>query len=274
MRRHLHFFLLLLPFLPLAAVRAQTNAGTQLLNKPIQWPEGKRVALSLSFDDGRASQVTTGTPLFDRYGVKATFYVVPSAVEQQLNGWKKAVAQGHEIGNHSLNHPCTGNFLWARQKALEEYTLDQMRGELTQASQQIRELLGVQPEAFAYPCGQTFVGRGQNTQSYVPVVAQLFVSGRGWLGENSNDPGFCDMAQLLGMEMDGKEFDQLLPLIENARANGHWLVLAGHDIGESGSQTTRVAARDSANGVWLAPVGTVARYVLEQRGSGKADERK
>ncbi len=84
------------------------------------WPKGKRVAISLTFDDARPSQVTGGTSLLDQYNTKATFYVVPSTVNQQLAGWKKAVASGHEIGNHSLNHPCTGNFPWARPKALEE----------------------------------------------------------------------------------------------------------------------------------------------------------
>ena len=61
-------------------------------------------------------------------------YVVPSSVERRLDGWKKAVAAGHEIGNHSLNHPCSGNFLWARQKALEEYTLAKMEHELAETN--------------------------------------------------------------------------------------------------------------------------------------------
>ncbi len=51
-----------------------------------QWPDGKRVALSLSFDDGRASQVEGGAALLDRHGVKATFYVTPSSVEPRLDG--------------------------------------------------------------------------------------------------------------------------------------------------------------------------------------------
>ncbi len=67
------------------------------------WPEGKHAAVSLSFDDARESQVISGTPLLDQYGVKATFYVVPSTMEKQLDGWKKAVTNGHEIGiTHSL----------------------------------------------------------------------------------------------------------------------------------------------------------------------------
>jgi peptidoglycan-N-acetylglucosamine deacetylase len=237
------------------------------------WPEGKQVAVSLSFDDARPSQVDAGTALLDQYGVKATFYLVPSTVEKRLPGWKKAAASGHEMGNHSLNHPCTGNFTWSRQKALEDYTLDKMRRELAEANQRLEQLLGVKPQAFAYPCGQTFVGRGKNTRSYIPVVAELFTSGRGWLDEGPNDPGFCDMAQLTGMEMDGKNFEQILPLLQEAKKTGKWVVLAGHEMGESGPQTTRLSmlrqliayAQNPANGIWLAPVGTVAKYVEQQR---------
>ena len=119
------------------------NAFTLAQSAPFVWPQGKKIALSLSFDDARNSQVEGGTALLDKYGVKATFYVVPSAVEKKLEGWKKAVASGHEIANHSLNHPCSGNFLWARNKAIEEYSLEKMRDELMQSNQRIKELLGV-----------------------------------------------------------------------------------------------------------------------------------
>ncbi len=237
------------------------------------WPDGRRAALSLSFDDGRKSQVDNGLALLDRHNVKATFYVVPSAVERQLEAWKKIVASGHEIGNHSLNHPCTGNFAWSRQKALEDYTLEKMRDELEQANRRIKELLGVTPLSFAYPCGQTFVGRGVDTRSYVPVVAALFGSGRTWQDETPNDPGFCDLAQTTGVEMDGRDFEQILPILEKARETGQWVALAGHDIGPDGTQTTRVAmleklmryTNDPANKIWVAPVGTIAKYIRDHR---------
>lgn len=238
-----------------------------------KWPEGKVFAVSLTFDDARPSQVEGGTAVLDQYGVKGTFYVLPGPVKQHLEGWKKAAANGHEIGNHSFNHPCTGNFPWAREKALENFTLEQMRTELTQANKEIETLLGVKPSVFAYPCGQTFIGRGKGTKSYVPVVAELFLTGRGWLDEGPNDPSFCDFAQLTGMEMDGKNFDAILPILESAKKNGQWVVLAGHEMGESGEQTTRLTmireliayAQDPGNGIWIAPVGTIASYVQQQK---------
>lgn len=123
-----------------------------------KWPDHKTMAISLTWDDGRASQVDIGTAILNKYGIKATFYVLPSAVEKSLDSWKQAVADGHEIGNHSLNHPCSGNFLWARDKALEEKELDDIQQELLTANSRLKEMLGVDATEFAYPCGQTFVG--------------------------------------------------------------------------------------------------------------------
>ena len=251
-----------------------TIASAQQSAADFQWPEGKKMALSLSWDDARLSNVDVCTPLLDKYGVKATFYVVPSAVEQRLDGWKKAVESGHEIANHTLVHPCTGNFSWSRDKALEDYTLASMRQELLTANARIKELLGVEPVSFAYTCGNTFVGKGLKTQSYIPLIAEMFESGRGWMNEAPNDPIFADLANLQGIEMDGKDFDEhIKPLIDQSMENGSWLLLAGHEIGEDGRQTTRIAmlekliayAQKPESGIWLAPVGTITDYIQKQR---------
>ena len=244
------------------------------------WPNGRRVALSLTFDDARPSQVDAGIPQLDRHGLKATFYVSPRGVEPRLEGWKAAVAAGHEVGNHSLTHPCTGNYPFSRDNALEDYTLERMALDVDEASRGIERLLGVRAVSFAYPCGQKFVGRGLDARSYVPLVARSFRSGRGWLGESSNDPWICDMAQLLGMESDGKSFEQLRALIEEAAEGGRWLILAGHEMADTGPQATSLKTlealaryvEDSENGIWIDTVGSVAEFVLEHRPSSRDPE--
>ena len=105
------------------------------------------------------------------------------------------------------------------------------------------------------------------------MVVHIFQSGRGWLDEAPNAPEFCDFAQLTGMEMDGKDFEQILMLIEQATSEGKWLVLAGHEMGIGGNATTRLAmlekliqyAQEPKNGVWLAPVGTVGKFIQKTR---------
>ncbi len=238
------------------------------------WPAGKRAAISLTFDDARFSQIDRGLPILDEYGTKATFYVSLRPLEERLDAWKKAAANGHEIGNHTMTHPCSGNFPFARERALENYTLDKMRYELQESNNIIERLLGVRPVSFAYPCGQKFVGRGQGLKSYIPLVAEEFLAGRGWMDEWSNDPAFCDMAQLMGVELDGKDFEQVKQLLDRTTANGGWLVFCGHEIGEGGHHQTTLSstlkaiceyAQDPANGLWLDTVEEVAGYILKQR---------
>ena len=255
--------------------QAQSYQAGEIKKQPdFQWPAVKKMGLSLTFDDARQSQVDKGIPLLDKYNVKATFYLSPDNMKQRSEGWKKAVSNGHDIGNHSLLHPCSGNFAWSRDKALEDYTLQRMSKELDSASKLIKETLGFQPVSFAYPCGQKFVGRGNMTKSYIPLISEKFETGRGWRDEGPNDPAFCDMSQLNGMELDGKSFEQIKNLIEEAKNNGSWLVLAGHEMDEGGTQTSLLItieaickyASDPANGIWIDNIHSIASYIKEKRG--------
>jgi peptidoglycan/xylan/chitin deacetylase (PgdA/CDA1 family) len=237
------------------------------------WPKGIRGAVSLTFDDARLSQVDRLIPLLDVLGVKATFYVTPGAVEERLEGWKKAVRTGHEIGNHTMTHPCTGNYPAFRWNALEDMTLEGMAKEIDDATEAIVRRLGIKPRDFAYPCGQTFVGRGRDVKSYVPLVVVRFLSGRKWLSEDANDPAFCDPAQLLALESDGKPFDALKALVDKAAAEGRWLILVGHEVGDGGYQTTLASAveglcryaKNPANGIWIDTVGAIADHIVKAR---------
>ncbi len=248
----------------------QTNKAE---NQQLKWPEGKKMALSLTFDDARLSQIDRGIPILDRYNVKGTFYVSPDPMEQRLEGWKHAVANGHDIGNHSLVHPCTGNYSWSRDKALENYTLHDMSRELDSASLVIKELLGITPVSFAYPCGQTYIGRGLQTRSYVPLISAMFATARTWMDNTPNDPLFCDFAQLAGIELDGKSFAQVKVLIESAKATGSWLILAGHEMDDGIYQTSLLStidsicryASDAANGIWIDHVAAIGNFLRDQR---------
>lgn len=238
-----------------------------------RWPQGKRVAVSLSFDDARTSQIDVGLPLLDHDRVKATFYVNPPHLASRLDGWKKAAAGGHEIGSHTNTHPCTVNYPFSAANALETYTLNSMAREIDAATADLQRILGVKPATFAYPCGQKFVGFGVKVKSYVPLIAARFLAGRGFRDEAANDPAHCDLAQITGMESDGLSFEQMKTLVSTASERGAWLVFAGHEIGPPGDQTTQAEAlkeflvyvRDPANGIWIDTVSAVAQYVKTHR---------
>jgi peptidoglycan/xylan/chitin deacetylase (PgdA/CDA1 family) len=221
--------------------------------------------------------VDNGVPLFDRLGVRATFYVMPAVIGQRSDEWRRAVANGHEAGGHTLTHPCSCNFAFSatRPAPLEEMTLATMEKELVSSNTQIENIVGVKPVSFAYPCGQKFVGRGAQLQSYVPLVARHYLTGRGWRDEYFNAPDRCDLAQLAGVEFDELDFEQVRPQLAEAAQTGNWLVLAGHDIGaDARPQMTKISTleaictycRDPANGIWIDTVASIGEYIRKTRG--------
>ncbi len=62
-----------------------------------------RVALTL--DDGPVPLTNQVLDMLKREQAKATFYVVGSMVKEHPEILKRIIAEGHEIGNHSWNHP-------------------------------------------------------------------------------------------------------------------------------------------------------------------------
>jgi peptidoglycan/xylan/chitin deacetylase (PgdA/CDA1 family) len=235
------------------------------------WPQNKRAALSISFDDARVSQWETGVPLLDEYGIKSTFYVLPRAVESHLEEWKAVAANGHEMGNHTMTHPCSGNFSFTRRNPLEELSLDCIEEEMRGANESIKVLLGKEPQTFAYPCGQTFVGRGENTQSYVPLATQHFLAGRGYNGESANDPTFCDLAQLIAIPADVTDFSFLKRYLDKTVKDGNWLILAAHEVGKERQSMSVDVLRaigeytKNYSELWVDTISNIAAYIKSQR---------
>ncbi len=232
------------------------------------WPDGCKGALSLSFDDARRSQVDLGLAILAQLDVAATFFVLPSGVNQDRRSWSEVVGAGHEVGNHTARHPCSANFAWSRRHAIEDLTLDDMAVEIDDADTWITQTFGVAPRTFAYPCGHTHVGRGSEARSFVPLVADRYLAARTFNDVAVNSPVYGDLAQVNAMCSDGLGLDQLLPILEATVDCGSWLVLGGHEVGrkpgdETTLETTLVGLVEwcRANGVWIDTLGNVAARV-------------
>lgn len=59
----------------------------------------------LTFDDGPIPEVTPWVlDVLDKYGIKATFFMVGDNVRKHPDEYKMVVERGHRIGNHTFNH--------------------------------------------------------------------------------------------------------------------------------------------------------------------------
>ena len=249
--------------------------STQPTPNAFEWPGGRRGAISLTFDDARFSQIDRGIPILDRYGVKATFYVSMKGVEKRLDGWRAAVANGHEIGNHTVNHPCSINFPFIQpERALENYTLERMDADLAGANEAIRSALGVTPETFAYPCGQTFVGRGERLHSYIPLVARRFIVGRAAFNETPNRPELCDLAQATSFDVDCASIERVRELAEMTIQRNAWAILMSHETADTGRRQTLSLGTLEAlcqllgerrHEIWVDTAAAVGRFIRGKR---------
>src|SRR6187549_2205138 len=72
---------------------------------------GKKCAVVLTYDDALNVHLDNVVPLLDSLGLKATFYLSAyfPGCKERIAEWRKVAAHGHELGNHTLFHPCLGN---------------------------------------------------------------------------------------------------------------------------------------------------------------------
>ncbi len=248
------------------------------------WPEGYSGALSLTFDDGRESQLQKAIPILNDMGLKGTFFLCPKGDNWMdvLSPWREVFKQGHEIGNHTVSHICSRSLSpESRQRCLENVTLADIEADILEASSRIRTLIPEQEEfTFCYPCYNNHVGYGATRQSYVPIVARHFPAGRG-IGEFpfGNYPATCDLHYLWSWPMEGKSGIELVGLAERTAAQSQWGIMTFHSIDEGGLSISQFAFRElcgflgrNRDRIWVAPMVTVARRIIEWRKSIGMDD--
>ena len=65
----------------------------------------KRKCVYLTFDDGPIPEVTPWVlDTLDRYGVKATFFMVGENAQRHPELLAEVLRRGHSVGNHTMNH--------------------------------------------------------------------------------------------------------------------------------------------------------------------------
>jgi peptidoglycan-N-acetylglucosamine deacetylase len=254
------------------------------------WPAGLHGAVSLTFDDGRASQLERVIPILDEYGLLGTFYLNPRGRSEddwrsRLAPWAAVQQTGHEIGNHSLSHVCAQSMRDRADPArpsLETWTVADVEADVLEAERRLDAVLPApqgQPRSFCYPCYQDFVGVGSTRQSYVPMIARHFTAARGGGEYGSNYPDTCDLHYLWSWKVELLDGAALVGRCEKA-ARGSWEILTFHDVGANNRlNNTEADFRElcaylarSRDRLWTAPVAVVAAHVRRQRAAGNGPQ--
>ncbi|MFY0627436.1 MAG: polysaccharide deacetylase family protein [Reichenbachiella sp.] len=197
---------------------------SQEKQKDLVWPDGQKIAVSLSYDDALGSQLDNAIPDLDRFGFKASFYLLPNSptFKDRMTEWRSAAKNGHELGNHSIYHPCRTslpNREWvAPHHDLDKYSVSQMVEEVTTANAFLTAIDGRNERTYTPPCGDLSAGG----QDYITKVQDLFVAIKG----QDIASGFSVL--WIPNEMSGTD---LIELIKNVPDDTSLINIIFHGIG-------------------------------------------
>lgn len=243
---------------------------------PFAWPDGKKAAVSLAYDDALESQLDHAIPALDRHGFKGSFYL-PLAypvVWKRLDEWRAAAREGHELGNHSLFHQCSASQPdrdWVQpQRDLDTTSAAQMKDQVLLASAMLHAIDGKDRRTYTAPCGD-LLAHGEN---YIALVAPDFVAIKLGGGAVVPDMRTLDLAAVPVDAPVGVSGKDLIAKVEEAARKGTMANFTFHGIGgdfltvssEAHEELLRYldAHRDA---YWVAPFVDIMEYVRRQRTS-------
>lgn len=241
-------------------LHAQTNA---------LW-KGKACAVILTYDDAIEQHLDNALPLLDSLNLKATFYLTASSpgCAQRINEWRNAAREGHELGNHTLYHPCIGNMPgreWVNpEQDLSKYTLQRMLNEIRMTNVFLEALDGKKKRTFAYTCGDMKIG----DSSFIEPLKNEFVAARAVRNQMHKLPEI-DLYNVDCYVVNGESGEEMISWVKQAVATNSLLVILFHGVNGGNALNVSLPAHSgllhylqkNQKDIWVAPMIEVAEYI-------------
>ena len=220
------------------------------------WPENRKGAVSLSFDDGCQSQVSLGVPALNARGLKGTFFLIIDGITDGFsppwNSWRDVANVGHEIGSHTVTHP----YLTTLSPTQVQYELEASKTEID------AQVLQQKCLTFSYPFGDF-------NDAVQTVAGNTYIASRGiQCGLNSEPFDFLNVKAC--SPDDG---DDIYAQSDAAEQQGKWLVAFIHTLDggidscwgswEIDMFTTYLDYLQRKN-LWVGTFGAAVKYIKER----------
>ena len=234
----------------------------------------RQCAVALTYDDAIDVDLDNVVPALDSLGLKATFYLIGSSevVVDRRKEWRAAAGEGHELGNHSLYHPCDGSrpgrSFVSPDHDLHTYTVSRAVEEIRLNNELLNTIDGKTKRTFAYPCGDLKIG----DTSFYDFLRKDFVAARGV--RSAMDP--IDKVNLDNIDcygINGQTADYMIGLVKKAMETHTLLVFLFHGVG--GGHSINVALdehskllhylKEHEKEIWVAPMVELAEFVKKHQ---------
>lgn len=189
------------------------------------WPDGRRAAIVLTYDDALVSQLEHAVPALDAAGLKGTFFLQGRSSGMIVDRWRAAAASGHELANHSVNHPCMrGSFEMPEQYMNENWTVASMLADVQVMERLLEAIDGKTRHAYGTPCGQNLVGGAD-------YVAPLLASGMVGYVRDMRAPYPENAPPVSAMGFTDVTGAQMIEWVEGVRRAGGLGIIVFHGVG-------------------------------------------
>lgn len=249
-----------------AAVTAENDDNT--------WNK-KRAAVALTYDDALNIHLDSVVPALDKKGFKGTFYITASVEPfvKRIKEWRAISANGHELGNHTLFHPCLGGAgrEWLDpKKDLSQWSLDRFLDNLKVTNAMLEAVDGKVDRTFAYPCGDTEVGTPK--VSYIESLKELVVAARSVGGDlQTQDQLRSNLYAINSQTVLDDTGKKLIGFVDDAIEQGALVVFLFHGVGGEHNLNVSTAAhaelltylQEKQKEVWVAPLIAIVEHVKQ-----------
>jgi hypothetical protein len=238
---------------------------------PFVWPGGTRAAVCLTYDDGLDCHLDVAAPALEAHGLRGTFYVTGQSpsLYQRMEEWRALAGRGHELGNHTLFHPCHAEgYDWVRPEYdLDRYTFQQLMAELKVANALLKAVDGKDQRSFAYTCTHTTIGG----VSFSDSIRGLFPAARGG-GPLPESMEGVDLYDVPSWGVEDPSGEEMIAYVQQALEKGTMAVFMFHSVG-GGYLNVSKEAHDllaefldqHRDEIWTAPFMEVMQYVQASR---------
>jgi peptidoglycan-N-acetylglucosamine deacetylase len=236
--------------------------------------KGKKCAVVLTYDDGLDVDITNALPALDSLGLKATFYIAnyQGRLQSQIPAWRAAAAKGHELGNHTLFHPCEGGrpgreFVSADYD-MNNYSMRRITNEILAMNAVLTAIDGKTNRTFAFPCGDNKV----HDTAYIDSLRKDLTGARGVVGTIPTIENI-DLYNLPGYGVMNNSGESMIQWVKEAEAKQGLLVIIFHGVGGGHDLNVSLSAhsqllhylKQHEKNIWITPMVEVAAFIRDKQ---------
>jgi len=241
---------------------------------------GKKAAVVLTYDDALNVHLDNAIPLLDSLGLKGTFYLTAFSPgsKNRIDDWRKAAANGHELGNHTLFHPCAGGKgrEWVNaEHDMNNYSLERMVNEVRMTNVFLQAIDGKAKRTFAFTCGDMKIG----DSLFINGMKNDFAAARA-VRHEMHKIGEIDLYNVDCYAVNGETGTQMIEWVKKAIETNSLLVILFHGVGGEHSLNVSLDAhrellqylKKNENDLMIGTMLDVAEHVNEWQARDKQNK--